>query len=65
MLFRHKTTKLTEETKNCVLVTEGLPPVTKKEIESAAKELKELVQKFCGGKIDFFVLNKDNPELEL
>jgi lysyl-tRNA synthetase class 2 len=57
-------TKLTEETKNCVLVTEGLLPVTRKEVESATKELKELVEKFCGGKIGFFVLDKNAPKIE-
>src|SRR3989344_4966720 len=38
-------TKLTEETKNCVLVIEGLPPTTKEEVSKITIELKELVEK--------------------
>lgn len=58
-------TKLTEETKNCIIVVEGLPPVTKEEVEAATNELKELVQKYCGGQLTHAVLNKENPELTL
>ena len=58
-------TKLTEETKNCVLVIEGLPPVAKEEIEIAAKELKEMVEKHCGGGLVYSTLDKDNPETEI
>lgn len=58
-------TKLTEETKNCILVIEGLLPVTKQEIETAIIELKDLVQKFCGGNLVYKILNKDNPEIDL
>ena len=58
-------TKLTEETKNCVLVIEGLPPVTKKDVEAAIKELKDMVQKHCGGKIDYAILDKSKTEVVL
>lgn len=58
-------TKLTGETKNCILVIEGLPPVAKEEIKSAAEELVGLVQKFCGGEIISRVLNRNDPEVEI
>lgn len=58
-------TKFTEETKNCILVIEGLPPVNKEEIETATKELKELVEKYCGGRLTYSVLDKSKPELEI
>lgn len=57
-------TKFTEETKNCILVIEGLPPITKEEVENATKELKELVQKFCGGNTTSAILNENKPEIE-
>ncbi|PIN87262.1 hypothetical protein COV19_00650 [Candidatus Woesearchaeota archaeon CG10_big_fil_rev_8_21_14_0_10_44_13] len=57
-------TKLTEETKNCILVMEGLLPVTKKDIENAANGLKDIVQKFCGGSISVHILEKNKPEIE-
>jgi DNA/RNA-binding domain of Phe-tRNA-synthetase-like protein len=58
-------TKLTEKTKNCLLVIEGLSPVTKKEIEDATGELKDLIKKHCGGSLKSDILNKDNLELSI
>jgi len=57
-------TKLTEETKNCILVIEGLPPITKEEVENAAKELSELVQKSCGGNVTYVLLDENKSEIE-
>ena len=57
-------TKLTEETKNCILVVEGLSPVTKQEIEAATKELKDLIREFCGGTLSSYVLDKNKTEVE-
>ena len=56
--------KMVEDTKNVSLVVEGLPPVTKEEIETILEELGELVQKFCGGEIKTFVLHNAVPEVE-
>ena len=58
-------TKFTEETKNCILVIEGLPPVTKEEIETATKELKVMVEKYCGGTLIHSVLDKGNSGIEI
>lgn len=58
-------TKLTEETKNCILVMEGLPPVSKEEIEAALVELKQLVVNYCSGVADIFLLDKNNQEVSL
>lgn len=57
-------TKLTPETKNCILVIEGLPPISCGEVENATKELPGLIQKFCGGEIISQVLDENNPGLE-
>lgn len=57
-------TKLTEDTKNCILVIEGLSPVAKEEIENATTELKALVQKFCGGEVSYEILDKDKHVIE-
>ena len=56
--------KMTEQTKNVTLVVEGLPPVTKEEVENIINELAELVSKFCGGEISKFILNQENKEIE-
>lgn len=58
-------TKFTEETSNCILVIEGMPPVTRQDIENAVKELKELIQKHCGGILEYKILDKDKTEIEL
>ena len=57
-------TKLTRETKNVILVAEGLPPTAKEDIEKITNELKQFVQKHCGGQLRLFVLNKSNTEIE-
>jgi len=58
-------TKLTDETKNCILVIEGLAPITKQEIENATEELKELMEMHCGGDITSYILDKNNSEISL
>lgn len=57
-------TKLIEETKNAVIVIEALPPIGKDVLEKAVGEFKELVQKYCGGTSESFILDKDNVTLE-
>lgn len=58
-------TKLTEQTKDCFLVIEALPPVTKQEVEQATKELKELVEKYCGGTITHTILDESQREVDI
>jgi len=58
-------TKLTEQTSKCILVIEGLSPLTRQDIESATVELEYLVKKFCGGNLTHKILDKDQREIEL
>lgn len=58
-------TKLTEETKNAVIVIEGLPPISKNLIGEAIKELGELVSKYCGDSITTEILDKEKKEIVL
>ena len=47
---------------------EGLtpvPPLEKGEVENATKELKELIQKFCGGNVIYTVLDESKNEVNL
>ncbi len=57
-------TKLTEQTRNVILVAEGLPPTTRADVELIANELKNTVQKYCSGNLSAFILNQSNPEIE-
>jgi DNA/RNA-binding domain of Phe-tRNA-synthetase-like protein len=54
-------TILADDTTNCILVLEALNPATDDELRQAQQELGELVQKYCGGTIQHFLLNADNP----
>ena len=58
-------TKLTEETKDAVIVIEGLSPISRKIVESATQELTNLIKKYCNGKVSWQILNQGNPEIEI
>ena len=58
-------TKLTQETKNAFLVIEALPPVSRDTVETAIRELADLVKQFCGGTVSTAFLDKDNREIKL
>lgn len=55
-------TKLTEQTKNCILVIEGISPIIEQEIQIALEELKSMVEKYCGGNLVSTLLNKNNSQ---
>jgi DNA/RNA-binding domain of Phe-tRNA-synthetase-like protein len=57
--------KMTEDTKNVTLVIEGLSPTSREDVETAVSELSELVEKFCGGNLSKYILNKENTYLSL
>ena len=44
---------------------DGLPPVTKSEVEGICLELMELVHKFCGGQMRYEILSSQNPQIAL
>jgi DNA/RNA-binding domain of Phe-tRNA-synthetase-like protein len=57
-------TILTEQTKNAVLVIEGLGTV-REEIEVAAEELSQLVKNACGGESSTFIIDQNSQQIEL
>ncbi len=58
-------TKLTEDTRNAVLVLEALPPVLASEVEGAARELEGLVLGRCGGEARVELLDRHRPEVAI
>jgi DNA/RNA-binding domain of Phe-tRNA-synthetase-like protein len=44
---------------------DGLPPVTKSEVEGVCRELMGLVQQFCGGQTHYDTLIQQNPRIGL
>jgi lysyl-tRNA synthetase class 2 len=55
--------KLTEATKNALLVVEGIPPVTRTDIEVITSELATLVRQCCGVTTQVEVLSSDKPNI--
>lgn len=58
-------TKLTEETQNVVLVIESLPPSSLDDLQSAATDLADLVEKHCGGTIRTRILDEAHRQINL
>ncbi len=58
-------TKMTENTSSALLVVEGLSPVTKEDMNQAVTELSQLLIRFCGGRIQDFVLDSSSPRLDI
>jgi DNA/RNA-binding domain of Phe-tRNA-synthetase-like protein len=56
-------TKMTEGTKEAMLVVEGLLPVNREEVDGIVEELDGLVARFCGGETHREILHKENPEI--
>lgn len=55
-------TKITEDTKNAVVVIEGIASI---QIKVAVGELAGLIKKYCGGEITINYLKEDNTEADL
>lgn len=58
-------TKLTEQTRNAVVVIEGLPPANTEAIAQALNQLTELIREFCGGEIRSSILDSNKTSAEL
>ncbi|HEY3566916.1 MAG TPA: phenylalanine--tRNA ligase beta subunit-related protein [Thermoanaerobaculia bacterium] len=58
-------TKLTAETRNAVLVIEGLPPAGRDLVERATGELASLIREHCGGKVTAALIDREHPSVPL
>lgn len=58
-------TKLTDETINAVLEIEGIIAEDVPRIEAATAEMAELIEKFCGGNVTTYILDKENKSVEI
>lgn len=57
--------KMTEDTENVALVVEGLSPLNIEDVELILNDLSSLVQKYCGGSVQTFTVNKFNNGIEI
>jgi lysyl-tRNA synthetase class 2 len=57
-------TKMSEETRDVLLVCEGLPPVNEAELDKAVRDLARQVGLYCGGRISTKILSADVREWE-
>ena len=60
-----KHTLVLPETKSVEINVDGLPPVTQDDVKQICEQAAELVQKYCGGRISYDILNKENPSMSL
>ena len=60
-----KRTMLTEGTTNAFLIFESVDPDRSEDLKDALWTLANNVQKYLGGDVEIYTLNKDNPEIEL
>ncbi len=58
-------TKMTEETKDVILVLEALPPVTREELDEVEEDLSRLITSYCGGEIKTAILDETKRETEI
>lgn len=58
-------TKLTQATRNAFLVVETLLPVPRDTLETAIRELADLVKRYCGGIVSTAVLDNSNWTIKL
>ena len=58
-------TKLSPSTSNVAINVDCLPPVSKDEAKAITGELAELVREFCGGEVNYFLLDAAQNEVEI
>jgi len=58
-------TKMTEETKDVILVIEALPPVTREELDEVGEDLSRMITEYCGGEIRTDILDEAKREIEI
>ncbi len=54
-----------ESTKVIEFNVDGLPPVSRGEVEAVSKEMAEMVKKYCGGDFLIQYIEKDNPVIKM
>jgi len=57
-------TKITPETANVAINIDCLPPILRQEAEELAGELAGLVKEFCGGDVEYYLLDINQNEIE-
>jgi DNA/RNA-binding domain of Phe-tRNA-synthetase-like protein len=58
-------TKLTEATRNALIVVEGLPPARAEDVRAAVEEIARRIRASCGGTVSVLVLGRDRPAADL
>jgi DNA/RNA-binding domain of Phe-tRNA-synthetase-like protein len=60
-----KHTLVIPETKSVEINVDGLPPLTQEAVKQICEQVAELVQKYCGGRIRYDILSRENPSIVL
>ncbi len=54
-----------ESTKVIEFNVDGLPPVSREEVETVSQEMADMVKQYCGGKFVIQYISKENPAIKL
>jgi DNA/RNA-binding domain of Phe-tRNA-synthetase-like protein len=57
-------TKITNNSKNAIVVVEGFPPLTKEKLQSILEELAQLAQQYCKAQTRIAILDKEQSSVE-
>jgi DNA/RNA-binding domain of Phe-tRNA-synthetase-like protein len=60
-----KHTLVAPETTAVEVNVDGMPPITRLEVERACQEVAALVQRYCGGTVRYEVISVENPHISL
>ena len=60
-----KHTLVVPETKYVEVNVDGLPPITREEVDRICQQVAAQVQKYCGGSIHYDILSQENPRISL
>jgi len=58
-------TKLTEGTRNALVVVEGLPPIGREAVAAAIEEIARRIREHCGGTVATAILDREAPRIGL
>ena len=58
-------TKLSSATRNALVVVEGLPPISSREVEDAVEEIARSIREHCGGTVQTRLLDRGRPSVQI
>ncbi len=64
-LEKAEKTRLRKDTKDVVVFVFGLKPISGKKLVEVCKDMSGMLDSFCGGESKYYILNKNNSEVDV